>query len=70
MRPDEIRELLDREPFEPFRLVLSSGVTYDILNPGLVVAMKSYLFIAFPDGERWVFCPYLHISSVERLQVA
>jgi len=23
------------------------------------------LFIAFPDGEQWAFCPYLHIAALE-----
>lgn len=32
-----------------------------------VAVMKTQLFIALPDGERWAFVPYLHIASVEAL---
>jgi hypothetical protein len=32
MRPDDIRELLADEPFVPFRLHLSDGSRYDVLN--------------------------------------
>jgi len=64
---NKICELLDREPFAPFRLVLSSGKNYDVLNPQTTVLLKSEIFIAFPDGERWALVPLLHITSVERI---
>ena len=62
---DNIRELLDRDPFVPFRLVLSSGVHYDVLDPQMTVLLKSEIFIAFPDGERSSLIPLLHVTSVE-----
>jgi len=64
---NDIRELLDREPFAPFRLILSSGKNYDVLSPQTTVLMKSEMFIAFPDGERWSLVPLLHIASVETI---
>ncbi|MBI4716466.1 MAG: hypothetical protein HY763_01560 [Planctomycetes bacterium] len=65
MISDQLRELLRREPFKPFRLVLSSGRHYDVRNPELVVPMRSEVFIAFPDGDRWTHLPYLHIAAIE-----
>ncbi len=62
---DNIRELLDRDPFVPFRLVLSSGMHYDVVDPQMTVLLKSEIFIAFPDGERSSLIPLLHITSVE-----
>jgi hypothetical protein len=67
MTREEIRELLGRDPFRPFRLHLTNGGAFDVLNPGLAVAMQSELFLALPDGDRWVFIPYLHVSAVEGL---
>lgn len=67
MRPDQIRELLRREPFQPFKVVMTSGAAYPVTNPDFVVPMKSELFIAMDDGEHWTFCPYLHISSVQTI---
>ena len=64
---NDIRELLAREPFAPLRLILSSGKNYDVINPQATVLLKSEIFIAFPDGERWSLVPLLHIASVERL---
>jgi len=68
MRPDDIRDLLQRDPFQPFRLVMTSGESYNITNPGLAVPLKSQLFIALDNGERWAFCPYLHMAGVELLR--
>ncbi len=67
MNPDQIRGLLRRDPFEPFRIRLSSGDSYRVMDPNAVALMKSRLFIAFPGGERWTFCPYLHIAAVESI---
>lgn len=62
---DNIRGLLDRDPFVPFRLVLSSGRQYDVVDPHMTVLMKSEIFIAFPDGERSSLVPLLHVTSFE-----
>jgi len=65
MDANRLRELLHREPFEPFRLVLSSGTSYDIRNPELVVPMNREAFLAFEDGDRCAFVPYMHVASIE-----
>ena len=62
---DNIREFLDRDSFVPFRLVLSSGREYDVIDPQMTVLMKSEIFIAFPDGEHSSLIPLLHVTSVE-----
>jgi hypothetical protein len=62
-----IRELLEREPFEPFKIVTSSGDSYPVRNPHLVAMMKSRVFVALPGGDRWTFVNYLHITAVDAL---
>ncbi len=62
---DNIRELLDRDPFVPFRLVLSSGEHYDVVDPHSAALLKSEVFVVFPDGERWAHITLLHIASIE-----
>lgn len=64
---DNIREMLDRYPFVPFRLVLSSGRHYEVHNPQMAVLLKSEIFVAFPDGDRWSLIPLLHLTAVETL---
>jgi len=63
--PQNIREFLDREPFKPFRLVMSSGKTYDIVTANSAMLLKSEVFVVYPDGEHWAHVPFLHISSFE-----
>lgn len=68
MAADDIRDLLKREPFEPFRVRLTSGDHYDIRDPLSAALMKSRLFIALPRSERWVIVPFLHIAALETLR--
>ena len=65
MSSDELREFLDREPFEPFRVRLSSGDAYEVRNPDLAVVMRSRLLVADPESDRYTLIPYLHIAAVE-----
>jgi hypothetical protein len=73
MTIDSIQKMLQREPFHPFRLVMSSGESYEIRHPELVVPLKSHLFVAMP-GKRgqptddYAFCSYLHIAHLQTLQ--
>ena len=60
-----IKEKLEQIPFEPFRIRASSGKTYIVSNPDLVVMMKSSLFVAAPNSDRAATVPYLHIAAVE-----
>ncbi len=64
MTPDDIKELLDRHPFEPFRIRLSSGDAYDVQDPHSVALMKNRLFLALPS-DRSVLVPYLYIAAIE-----
>jgi hypothetical protein len=36
MAPEELRDTLRQQPFEPFRLVMSDGEGYDIRHPDLL----------------------------------
>ena len=37
MRPEDIREFVRRQPFEPFRITLTDGRTFDVVHPCLVM---------------------------------
>jgi hypothetical protein len=61
---DSIRDLLHRDPFEPFRIVMSSGESVTIRSPDLVVVMRSEVFIAEPNSDRRSYVPLLHVARV------
>jgi len=60
-----IKERLAREPFEPFLIRSSSGRGFVVSSPDLAVLMKTEVFIAEPNSDRWAQIPYLHVSGVE-----
>ena len=62
---ESIKEMLDREPFKPFRLIMSSGRVYEVVSPNSAMLLKSSVFVVFPDGDTWADVPFLHISSIE-----
>jgi len=76
MNVDAIKKLLQTRPFRPFRLVMSSGESYEIRHPEMVVPQKSHLFVALPDkqsgaeSDEFAFCSYLHIAQMQTLQPA
>lgn len=65
MSLDSIRELVARHPFHPFVIRASSGQSYIVADPGLLVLMKTKVFIAEPRSDRAATIPYLHIAAVE-----
>lgn len=62
---DSIRERLKREPFEPFIIRSSRGEAVKVASPDLAVMMKSEIFIAAPNSDRWAQIPYLHVAGIE-----
>ena len=60
-----IREQLQREPFAPFVIHASSGQAVRVASPNLAVMMKSEVFVAEPNSDRFTILPYLHIAGVE-----
>lgn len=62
---NRIKALLERRPFQCFRLVLSSGRHCDVYDPTMTVLMKREIFVAFADGEHSSLIPLLHITSVD-----
>ena len=67
---EEVRELLLREPFEPFRIHLTSGDAYEVYDPLSIALMKNRLLVVLPGGERSAICPYIHIAAIETLRAA
>ena len=52
MRPDDIRNFLNRRPFQPFRITLTDGRNYEVRHPELVMVGRSSIVIGLPaPGE-------------------
>lgn len=68
---------LRRRPFVPFRLILSSATTYDILHPEMLFISKSGVTVAIYDKDqrpspdeipmRESLVSFLHVAATEDL---
>jgi hypothetical protein len=71
----KLKDLMRRRPFEPFRVVMSSGTTYDVRHPEYAWLVQGGLYVGMPmpqNGEvdtpkEAVYCSMLHIAAVEPL---
>jgi len=73
MRPEDVREHLDRRPFEPFRICMSDGQCYDVRHPELCMVGRSAVYVGVPDPElsglvlRVDHCALIHITRMQPL---
>jgi hypothetical protein len=66
------RELLAQRPFRPFRLLMSSGQTYEVSHPEMALLTRSDLLVGIDETEDGVpaefkICSLLHVSAIEPL---
>jgi len=64
---NEIHGLLRKHPFKPFAVLATSSEAYEVRDSALAAVLKSAIFIAFPNSDRRVIVPFLHVASVEIL---
>jgi hypothetical protein len=72
MTVQAFRELLAQRPFKPFRLVMSSGQSYDVGHPEMAMLTKSDLLVGIGDTDDGVpaefkICSLLLVSAIEPL---
>ena len=69
MTLETFRELLARRPFKPFRLVMSSGQTYDVRHPEMAMLTRSDMLVGtnVEDGvpAEFKICSLLHVATIE-----
>jgi hypothetical protein len=68
MHADAIREMLRREPFQPFAIHLSSGERHDVRHPECLAIGTGRIAITDPDADRVAVCSLMHVTSIEFLQ--
>lgn len=70
MTPETIQKHLLLDPFQPFRVHLSDGTSYDVRQPEMALVLQREVIIALPEpGEQiprnHVYCDLLHITRIE-----
>jgi len=71
----QLRELLEGKPFKPFRICMSDGTHYNILNHDMAFITRNTVEVGInldADGfaEYIARCSILHITKVEDLPEA
>lgn len=66
------RDLLTKKPFEPFRLVMSSGEKYEIRHPEMAFLSRTCIFVGVDIADDGIpaefrICSLLHVATVEPL---
>jgi len=76
MTHEELHNAARRHPFEPFRVILTTGDAYDIRHPDLIMVGRRSAIIGFPcKGEATVYDRTIkvdlrHIVGIEDLPLS
>jgi hypothetical protein len=75
MTVQTFRNLLAARPFKPFRVVMSSGQTYEVRHPEMAFVTKTDLLVGIDiedDGvpAEFKICSLLHVTAIEPLEPA
>ena len=65
MNEKNMREFLDKRPFLPLRITLSSGQVVTVEHPENVLITKTKLVVVYPKEDIVSVSPLLHIANVE-----
>jgi hypothetical protein len=71
MRPEDLLVQLRKRPFQPFRLTLTDGRSYEILHPELAMVGRSTVIIglARPGEPEPVFDLHVTVSLLHIMQI-
>lgn len=72
MTVQTFRELLGQRPFQPFRLVMSSGQTYVVRHPEMAMLTRTDILVGTDIADDGVpaefkICSLLHVTAIEPL---
>ena len=71
MTVQTFRDLLKKQPFQPFRLVMSSGTAYDVRHPEMAFLTRTDILVGIDVEDdiaaEFKICSLLHVTAVEPL---
>jgi hypothetical protein len=65
-----LRSMLERRPFQPFEIRMSSGDVYQVRYPSCAALGRAVLVILDPDSEEMVICALEQMDSINAPQSA
>jgi len=70
MNAEAIRELVCRQPFQPFANHLSNGESHEVRHPECIMFGGGKVVIYDVGGDCFKFCALIHVNSVQFLRAA
>lgn len=70
MTAETIREYVQRQPFEPFEIVMSSGEKHQVKHPEFVIVSPGRLVVVDPVTDRMASLSLMHVTEAHTLQAA
>jgi hypothetical protein len=70
MNAETIRELLHRQPFQPFEMRMTNGEAHQIRHPENAFLAGSRLVVYIPEADRLVILSLLHAAALEMVRAA
>lgn len=76
MAPEELRDALRQQPFEPFRLVMKDGNGFEVRHPDLLMVGQRTATVGLTGQpgqtfyERTIKVDLLHVIRIEPLEAA
>ena len=72
MTVQTFKEMLARRPFQPVRLVLSSGQSYEIRHPEMALLTRTDILVGIDETDEGVPAEFkivslLHVTAIEPL---
>lgn len=71
MRPDDLLELVRRQPFAPFRIHITDGSMYDVVHPDQIIVLRSRAVLAVGGSngvpDRLEHVGLVHVVRLEEL---
>jgi hypothetical protein len=72
MTVQNFRELLTAQPFQPFRIVMSSGKAYEVRHPEMAFLSRTSIYVGVDIADDNVpadyrICSLLHVTAIEPL---
>ena len=75
MTVQDFRNMIGRRPFQPFRLVMSSGQSYEVRHPEMAMLTRTTIHVGVGEIEDGVpaefrICSLLHVATIEPLSAS
>ena len=73
MTLQDFKKRMDKRPFQPFRVVLSSGERYEVRHPKMALVLRTKIVLGLdPDragvADDWAMISLLHVTAIEPVQ--